>query len=461
MEDVIFNNVKLKKDTYYFLYVGEIKGCCLNEYLRFTLQELKKQPVEFISIVPDVWERYYQDNLIVVNPVAAELSKKAGKLVHARIPGKQFVRFVTAHPLIRDLFNKLVSNQGELFVHMFQTFPEIVSADLPNLTVIGPDPKLSNLWNSKLFMYRKLQSIIPLPPFHFCESRENLLETTRRLWKEWEDGIFVSLEYSAAGAFSFMARSEDELIDKLGDWKPPYLVTKFIPHKYDPTVLGVVANEGEVFIGCVADQCMEQVNKFRGSTFPSVLPEEVQDSLKEITRKVGREMAKIGYRGIFGCDYVIDDEGNIYFVEVNARKQGTTMEMCCTLENSLPDGCPNLMEIEFFAITQKRLPPGCMELKGNPFNIYWGTYNHKVEKDVKTCRGLEDPGSERKMYERVVRGHQKKSEHMVVEHVGRDVIVKVGSFLGRVISVGKDRESMLKGLNEGKLKLRSTIEGAI
>jgi len=165
----------------------------------------------------------------------------------------------------------------------------------------------------------------------------------------------------------------------------------------------------------------------------------------------------MGYRGIFGCDYVIDDEGNIYFVEVNARKQGTTMEMCCTLENSLPDGCPNLMEIEFFAITQKRLPPGCMELKGNPFNMYWGTYNHKVEKDVKTCRGLEDPGSERKMYERVVRGHQKKSEHMVVEHVGRDVIVKVGSFLGRVISVGKDRESMLKG-EQSKMKKTGSSE---
>ncbi len=459
MENLFFNNVKLKRDTYYFLYVGEVKGYYLNEFLKQTLKREKTREVDFISIVPDVWERYTQSNLMVINPLAEELSEKLGQTVHVRIPGREFARVVASHPAVRDLVLELLKRQDELYIHMFQTFPEVAFAKIPNVKLLGPNPELSNIWNSKLFMYKKLSSVVPLPPFRFCESREELLEVTNELWDKWSDGIFVSLEYSAAGAFSFLAHSQEEMVEKLGGWKPPFLVTKFIPHRYDPTVLGVVINERDIYIGCVADQCMEQVNKFRGSTYPSILPEKVQESLKDLTRKVGIEMAKTGYRGIFGCDYIIDEGGDIYFVEVNARKQGTTMEMCCTLENSLPGQCPSLMEIEYYAVTRGELPPGCMELAGNLPEVYWGTYNHKVEKDVKTTGRVECINDERKMFQRICGSSPERSDFMVVEHVGKDIIVKSGSFLARVISVAKNRENMVAGLDKGKAIIKNTIEG--
>ncbi len=460
MRTVYFDNVELRKDVYYFLYVGEIKGYCLNEFLKETLEKRKKRPVDFISIVPDVWENYTQRNLVVINPLAENLMGQLGSIVHVRIPGRHFAGIVSSHAYVRRLVESLMSRQNELYIHVFQTFPELTIADGPNVMLLGPAPRLSDFWNSKLNMYRKLHGVIPLPPFYVCQSKEDLLKKTRSLWKEWKDGIFVSLEYSAAGAFSFLARSEEELLEKLGSWKPPYLITRFIPHEYDPTVLGVVANEREVFIGCVADQCMEQMNKFRGSTFPSVLPEDVQETLREITRRVGKEMARTGYRGIFGCDYVIDDRGRIYFVEVNARKQGTTMEMCCTLENSLPNGCPNLMEIEFHAITRKQLPSGCKELADNPAGIFWGTYNFKLEKDAKTIDVASGFGRERDIFEQVADDSGPESRFMIVEHVGKNIMVKAGSFVGRVISVGKSRESMLESLDKGKSILKKTIEGA-
>lgn len=461
MNDVFFNNVKIEKEIYYFLYIGEIKGYCLNEYLKEALEKIKDRPVRYIAVVPDVWEEYYLDNLMVINPPATTLTRKLGKTVHVRIPGRKFAEIVSSDDAVRSTIHELLTCQEEVYIHMFQTFPEMSILQTPGVKLIGPEPGLSDRWNSKLYMYKKLQGLIPLPPFYICETKEKLLEVTKKLWYEWKEGVFVSLEYSAAGAFSLTAKSEEEMLEKLGTWKPPYLVTRFVPHKHDPTVLGVVANERDVFIGCVADQCMEQVNKFRGSTYPSVLPTDLQEELKEITRRVGKEMARTGYRGIFGCDYIIDDAGKAFFVEVNARKQGTTMEMCCTLESCLPPGCPNLLEIEFSAVTKSCYPEGCRELEENPVEIHWGTYNFKAEEDVRTARRLVRPQSERDMFRRLLKDPEKKSQHIVVEHVGKDVIVKKGSFVGRVISVGKDRKSMMASLEEGKSILKGTVEGVI
>ncbi len=457
--ELFFENVRLEKDVYYFLYVGEIKGYCLNQFLRLSLEKVKKKPVDFIAVIPDIWTDYSYPNLVVLNPDAMELMKGARGKVHIRMPGRRFAAVVASHPYIRELVETLVNRQGELYLHMFQTFPEMTLARHPRVKLIGPDPELSDTWNSKLYMYEKLNGIVPVPPFRFCRSRDELLEVTGKLWNEWREGIFVSLEYSAAGAFSFLAHSQEEMMEKLGGWDPPYLITRFIPHEYDPTVLGVVASEKDVYVGCVADQSMEQLNKFRGSTYPSVLPENIQHRLKEMTRNVGREMAATGYRGIFGCDYVVDGNGEIYFVEVNARKQGTTMEMCCTLENSLPEECPNLMEIEFHAITRGQLPPVCPELSGNPGGIYWGTYNLKLDKDavtVDTARGFPD---EREMFRQVADVSGPDARFAVVEHVGKNILVKSGSFLGRVISVGKTRDAMIEGLTRGKSILKSTIKG--
>lgn len=106
-----------------------------------------------------------------------------------------------------------------------------------------------------------------------------------------------------------------------GKWKiffkgvdTTYLISRYIPHSYDPTVLGVVANEKDVYIAGVADQQIVDGNKFTGSTYPSRLPGKVIDTLKEYTRKIGRFMGSLGYRGIFGCDFIVDDDFNIFFL---------------------------------------------------------------------------------------------------------------------------------------------------
>lgn len=455
-DDVFYRRISLKDDTDYFLYVGEIKAYYLNEFLREALQKIHKKNIDFIAIVPDVLERYPEGNLLVINPEASRLTRETGVRVSCRLPGRTFASIVSHHPAVIELVEILARSQERVWISMFHALAEMTLDRLPGVEILAPDSRVADRWNNKLYMYKTLQEHLPLPEFNLCGSRDELLEKTRHLWDTWRDGIFLSLEYSAAGIFSFIARDEAELIEKLGDWPPPYLISRFVPHTHDPTVLAVVANERDVYIGGIADQRMEQLNKFRGSTAPSVLPMEIQETLKKLTRKVGRLMGASGYRGIFGCDYIVRENGEVLFVEVNARKQGTTMEMCCHLELSLDEDAPSLAELEYLALTQGAFPPDLREMEGNPRGIHWGTYNFKVEEDVYVHADLPWPEHERRIFREVARNGT-GAAHIVVEHIGKEFLLKAGAFLGRVIAVADSREGVFDGLKKGEAALAATI----
>jgi hypothetical protein len=188
------------------------------------------------------------------------------------------------------------------------------------------------------------------------------------------------------------------------------------------------------------------------------LPAEVQERLREHTRSIGRELGRDGYRGIFGCDYILTEDARIYLVEVNARKQGTTMEMCCTLENSLPEGTPTLLELEYCAVTTGHFPENVLELTENVRDIHWGTYNYKVETDVLTGGFLHQFDTERGAFRMVARDRHAAGRRLIMEHVGRNRLVKKGAFLGRIAVVGRDGATVIRALREGRQLIRETIE---
>jgi len=235
------------------------------------------------------------------------------------------------------------------------------------------------------------------------------------------------------------------------------MIARYIPHEFNPTVLGVVANEQEVYIASVADQLIVDYNKFRGSTFPSVLPPAMIDTLKEETRIVGKKLGASGYRGVFGCDYIVDDRQDFFFVEVNARKQGTTLETCCALENLLPPGSAAIPEMEYFAVKENRLPENTVELSSDDGRLHWGTYNYKLEHDVFTHSRVTNRGRERELFRSFATGSSGEGEYRILEHIGPSYLVKSGSFLGRVVAVGRDHLSVQKGLAEGKRRIEESI----
>lgn len=281
------------------------------------------------------------------------------------------------------------------------------------------------------------------------------MEESEKLRKKWTDGIFVTLEYSAGGANSVVSYTQRDIKNKFEELETNYLMSRFIPHEFDPTVLGVVGNENEVYIAGVADQRIVEGTRFTGSTYPSVLSVKIKKSLYEYTRKIGKILAEHGYRGIFGCDYIVDYDENIYFIEINARKQGTTLEFCCTLENYLGTDVPNLPELELYAVLHDKFPENTIE-HFDCNNIHWGTYNIKVPSNTVTEGYIPQFDDERNVFKKVASGKLTK-DYVVFEHIGNDFIITSGTFLARIVSVAQNRQDMLEGINFGKKMVENTI----
>ena len=238
--------------------------------------------------------------------------------------------------------------------------------------------------------------------------------------------------------------------------KQNYLISRYIPHDSDPTVLGVVANENDIYIAGIADQFIEHDTRFVGSAFPTVLEKTLVTRLEQYTRKVGQWLAMEGFRGIFGCDYLVDVQGRIFFIEVNARKQGTAMEFCCTLENMLPKGSAMLPELEYYAVFQERFPEHTLEMQNNFKNIHWGTHNYKTHGTVNTGSTISCHASERKAFRQLAE-NRVQQDVLIFDHLGSGLVVAEKSFLARIVALGKNRSSVLKGLEQGKKNIESTL----
>jgi hypothetical protein len=456
MKDIFHSEYILESNVEYFLYIGELKNYFLNSFLAESLSRIHSRKFDFIAIVPDVHEKYFQKNLIVLNPDAQTILREQGYRVCCRLPGREFMSAVSKNEFIIDLVQRLKSKQDQVFIYMYESLPEMTLDKIPGVSILGPDSFTAHEINNKIYQFNRLSEILPMPEHRICDNLETLINDSARLLKVWTDGIFVTEEYSAAGAKSIVAHAIDEIKDKFQEKKRRYLISRFIPHKYDPTVLAVAANENDVYVAGVADQRIEQENRFTGSTFPTELSEEITNQLVRCTRKAGKWLASNGYRGIFGCDFIVDNSDNILFLEVNARKQGTTMEFCCTLEQSLPANAPNLPELEYFAVTQKKFPDNTVELFGNPKNIHWGTYNYKIPRMVRTKFHIPQQIIEREAFKKIADGEVSK-DYIVLEHTGSDFIVAQGAFVGRIVALGSDSASVKEGIAEGRKILEKSI----
>ncbi len=465
-DDILFSNFNYNPDYYYFLYVGDLKTYTLNSFVKETLERrIFGRNVRFVAIVPDVCLQYNYSNIIVINPVSSadmianhtfSEHEKPPKM-SCRISSNRFMTAVSESKAVRTLIDTILDNQNQLYINMYESVVEMTLDEIDRVAILGPDKHIARHYNNKIVQYKELQSIVPLIEGTTCKGLESLLEITTSCRKEWEDGVFVSAAYSAAGANSAVTYSDDEVARRFTEDSCEYLVTRYVPHELDPTVLAVVANENEVYIAGIADQKIVDGNKFVGSSFPSMVTEKQSDDLRKYTVAVGKVLGKAGYRGIFGCDYLIDLDGNILFLEINARKQGTTLEFCYTLEQSLPEGAPMLPELEYSAVIENTFPSHTMEMKKNIRGIHWGTYNHKLADEQVTTGYIPQNPYERETFKKVARKELLK-DFVILEHLGTNLKVMPGTFLARVVSVARSHEDVNEGLRQGVGFIMQTIQ---
>ena len=457
-DSLFFTNFVYNPEVYYFFYIGELKSYSLTGFLHAQFGKLQSRPVECVAIVPDLHEQYNYANLIVPAPTGRDMELKADRPVSFRRDTSKFFADVSALPTIYSLVGRILEQQEQLYIYMFESDAAMtLDEQWSQVYLLGPDKELARRFNNKAVQFELLQDTVPVVGFRTCTSLQELLEVSEELRPQWHDGIFVSRMYSAAGSGSIITTNQQQITEFFTELDAPFLLTRYMPHEYDPTVLAVVANEQDVYIAGVADQCIEGGNHFVGSTWPSRLAANLIDELADCTRLVGQMLGRNGYRGIFGCDYIITEQDEVRFIEINARKQGTTLEFCYTLEQILPANSPSLPELECYAVLENRFPDSAVEpLTSDDYPLCWGTYNVKLKAPRQTCGYIPQAVHEQASFARVGRSDLKK-DFLILEHVGSGLQVEAGTFLARVVAVGKKPKHVDEGLKLGRKMIELTI----
>jgi glutathione synthase/RimK-type ligase-like ATP-grasp enzyme len=142
-------------------------------------------------------------------------------------------------------------------------------------------------------------------------------------------------EASGGGCGTFIIRSVKELVDAIAVLKQEKkgdacVVSKFI--RGVERSVQVFVSASNTIIGPLQQQLVrnpELLNQqgrgdmfFCGGRIVTDASEKVKQQVHEIVTKTSEVMKKAGYKGIYGIDFLVDDNQNVYVLEINARTTG-------------------------------------------------------------------------------------------------------------------------------------------
>jgi len=119
--------------------------------------------------------------------------------------------------------------------------------------------------------------------------------------------------------------------------------------KLSPNVNAIICGENDTRIICISDQILRG-NQYLGNIYPSKSDKQEKEIIIQTTKKIGNHLAKLGFRGLFGLDFIINSNGQIFTIDLNPRRQGGYL---C---NILMSKKINIPEVELKLALREEIP---------------------------------------------------------------------------------------------------------
>jgi predicted ATP-grasp superfamily ATP-dependent carboligase len=313
----------LATDEYnYFFTMLSDRFIPLIERWQKGLEKRFNKPFKPIYVLPFYHNRFFEEeNYIVLNEWLEEVQEQMKRtdimnLIYPEDLNKQFSK----SPEIKKLAAELIRKQGKVFV---LSFTDVwFELDDPNMVLLGPDPKVAALYDAKIEHYRTFEKL------GLETIQHSVYEDVQELRKrQTEYPFFLSAMYSSGGIESKAIFTTEDLDAYYSHLRPinkkqPLIATKYLDDiVLAPNSTGIVTNDSEATVICISDQVLRN-NQYMGNIYPSQASSEQIELIKDMTAKVGRYLAKQGFRGLFGIDFLITKSGKCYPVDLNPRRQG-------------------------------------------------------------------------------------------------------------------------------------------
>ncbi len=353
MKSIIF--YKLDKEIFtnrkeYFFTILDNRFELINDQLIDLLQEKyqkKFEPIYILSAEPGKYHR--KSNYIIINRRLKKLrqrfkNKKSILLQHAGDLNKEF----SESKFVKKVIDSLSKKQERIFVISFSSFGLNLSNN--KIINIGAKKELVEKYDNKIEqikLFRKLK--LPISETKIYKNAENLRKA------KIDYPSFVSPAFTSGGTENAIIFSKKHLsiffskLRKINKGKE-FLVAKYIENIFSsPNSVGIVCGKNDTRILCLTDQIVRGV-KHTGNIYPTSADDKNKAEMITVTKKIGDYLSSLGFRGMYGCDFIIDSKNKLYIVELNPRRQSCYLMLQLIAKNI------NLLEVELKLALGEQIP---------------------------------------------------------------------------------------------------------
>src|SRR3989338_3307417 len=436
-------DILTNKTQYFFSLLGP-RFEAMNELMADSLSRhfsCQYKPIYIFSSHPNKY--FAKENYIVLNEQASNIENDVREnviyLQEYEDLNEEFVR----SPFIKNLADRLLKKQEQLPIYSFTT--SFLKIKDPRWLILGPSPKISTHYDNKAQHYELFEKLnLPRNKARIFNDKKELLK------KNHTFPGYITASYTSGGNESGVIYSKEMLNNFLSRLRPVntkdrFLVASIFEHIVTmPNVNAIVTDKNKTSILVISDQIMRGT-RYLGNVYPTSISQKHITQIREITTKIGNFLSRKGYRGLFGCDFLINDKDRLVVVDLNPRRQGGYI--CNTL--ALKAIGVNLTDIELSCV-----------LEDTPsIDLTYGKIQYPVAWAHSKIKPY-DPG------QRIVRENKKGGIQEIFEKKSGDYFgtfyekgsIFIDGYIGYVVAVGRNRKKVYESvLGTSDKQLKDTL----
>lgn len=307
--------------NYYFFTMLIDRFAPLNDRWAKGLEKRFGKPFKPIYILPFKHNALFEEeNYLVINQRLAELHKKLGRsdlinLVYPEDINKQFAE----SPLVQRLIDKLVKKQGKVFIVPFSSVWLDISRS--EVVILGPDSQVAARFDDKVEHIRTFEKL------GFTTNKTTIYQNFDELRQHKDYPFFLSPTFTSGGFESRAIYTPGDLEVYFAGLRPinqqrPFIAARLLEDiVHAPNTSALVSGRNQTTVICVSDQILRD-NQYMGNIYPSQISPAHHERVKHMTVRAGNYLSRLGFRGLFGLDFLITASGHSYPIDLNPRRQG-------------------------------------------------------------------------------------------------------------------------------------------
>lgn len=357
MDEII--SVKFPKNLgednceYFFTLLGE-RFFYLNNLWIKELEKKFNKKFKPIFVLNSKRNKFFKmGSYIIINKRLSNLQNKIGnKKIVFQSELEDFNQEFSRSKLVENIINELALKQKRVFILSWTTSKLFLKNQ--KAVILGPKPAVATKYDNKIEHVKLFQKLnLPRNKTKIYNKLSELEKISKTAFP-----LFLSASFSSGGHESRVFKSLTELKSFYPQFREINRSNKFLVADLiqdiisSPNSSAIVAGNNKTDIICISDQILHGT-KYLGNIYPAKLSEKNRKNVVESTKKIGDYLSQQGFRGLFGCDFLIDSKNNCYITDLNPRRQGGYL---CNVLMLLSKGV-NIIEAELKLALGEKIAP--------------------------------------------------------------------------------------------------------